>query len=925
MIEDSLGATRHGASGYLVRVGWSLGSLCFCLAGLTMVAAVPERVPPNLDSKEISVRVLWRDPPAAGRVEVLHGALGAIELDPQRGRVDGDHYTFVPVEQASLTLRLRQVISSPGAGATIVTIGAGADAFSFFVRDVTADFPIILPRQAVAVTTDGDPRTYQQIADAMARRGTRTRLQQIESEPEAGFERVSSTARDQRAPTWLGVSRDVRLFKINHALDGNGLEQDVIRLTRGTTAISLPETKSKPTVYGYAEGRGQGPIVDVQRYLEEGALPILHKVLRDDDVHYHTTSFVTLETSALTAATLKGTHFLVADSDHAGNTLTEEQKQLATKIRGETNEEELVLYLKIEAKNEASVPRYAWFKAPRPGWTWTERYAYTFDPASGFAQFSPDRVFCVSQFNGQPMPQEEMAVLLQPGQTATFDCRIPHQPISSQRASALARQDYARRYAETQDFWRSKRDAAARIHVPEKRVNEMIQAGLLHLDLVTYGLEPEGVLAPSIGVYSPIGTESAPIVMFYASMGLHDRARRSLMYFLEKQRPDGLIQNFSDYMIETGAALWAMGEYNRYSNDTKWVAEVKPKLLRSTDYLVKWRNRNKTEALRGGGGYGLIDGKVADPNDPYHQFMLNAYAYLGLSRVAEMLRTVDPSKSEELAQEAESWKTDIREALAYAMAHSPAIPLGDGTWSRTAPPWTETIGPRGLYATGAKQFTHGTFSAADSLLGPLHLIFGEVLAPSEPMAVELLDTQAELNFRGNIAFSQPYYSRHDWIQLKRGMVKPFLQTWYTGFAALADRETYTFWEHLHHVSEHKVHEEAWFLMQTRWMLYLEDGEKLRVLPGVPRSWLEAGKKITVDGASTYFGPLSFSVSSQLDEGRIEAMITCGDDRRPSEVLLRLPHPEGLKPKSVHGGTYDPAIESVRISPFTGQSTVRLEF
>ena len=40
----------------------------------------------------------------------------------------------------------------------------------------------------------------------------------------------------------------------------------------------------------------------------------------------------------------------------------------------------------------------------------------------------------------------------------------------------------------------------------------MIRAGLLHLDMVTYGKEPDGILAANVGVYSPIGTESAPII-----------------------------------------------------------------------------------------------------------------------------------------------------------------------------------------------------------------------------------------------------------------------------------------------------------------------------------------------------------------------------------------------------------------------------
>ncbi len=117
----------------------------------------------------------------------------------------------------------------------------------------------------------------------------------------------------------------------------------------------------------------------------------------------------------------------------------------------------------------------------------------------------------------------------------------------------------------------------------------MIKAGLLHLDLITYGKEPDGTLAPSVGVYSPIGTESSPIMQFYMSMGWHDVAKRSLMYFLDKQHDDGMIQNFGGYMVETGAALWSMGEYFRYSNDTAWVREVEPKLLKACEFLFQWQ------------------------------------------------------------------------------------------------------------------------------------------------------------------------------------------------------------------------------------------------------------------------------------------------------------------------------------------------
>ena len=180
--------------------------------------------------------------------------------------------------------------------------------------------------------------------------------------------------------------------------------------------------------------------------------------------------------------------------------------------------------------------------------------------------------------------------------------------------------------------------------------------------------------------------------------------------------------------------------------------------------------------------------------------------------------------------------------LTHALAHSPVIPLGDGTWIPTLPPWAEGNGPTSLLTDGEKYWTHGTFMARDGLGTPLYAAFCEVLAPDEMMTDHMLNYQADLIHMRNVGFSQPYLQPARLrLHLQRGEVKAFLKTYYNGFAGLADRETYTFWEHYFHASPHKTHEEAWFLMQTRWMLWLEQGDTLRLLAGIPRAWLEHGK------------------------------------------------------------------------------------
>jgi hypothetical protein len=483
--------------------------------------------------------------------------------------------------------------------------------------------------------------------------------------------------------------------------------------------------------------------------------------------------------------------------------------------------EEAVLCLRLVAINRASVPRYAFFRNVSPSLglaSWGGKSPWSFDGARGFGVYSSGRVFSASRLNGEALRTEEVAIQLQPGEAATLEIALPHRPISAQRAARLATLRFEDRLAEARRYWEAKLATAAQIDLPEKRITQMLRAGLLHLDLITYGREPGGTLVPTIGVYTAIGSESSPIIQFMDSMGWHDEARRALMYFLDKQHEDGFMQNFGGYMLETGAVLWSMGEHYRYTHDDDWVRQIEPKLLKSCDFLWQWRQRNMREDLRGK-GYGLIEGKTADPEDSYHSFMLNGYAYLGMSRVAEMLVNVDPTAARKWQGEAEAFKADIRKAFAETMAQSPVIPLADGTWVPTVPPWVEYRGPLMLDADGGKWFTHGSMTARDSLLGPLYLVFQEVIEPSELAATFMLNFHNDLMTKQNAAFSQPYYSRHAVIHLRRGEVKPFLKTYYNTMAALADRQTYTFFEHYFHASPHKTHEEAWFLMQTRWMLW----------------------------------------------------------------------------------------------------------
>lgn len=875
-------------------------------------------------SAQYQIAILWNKGPISGTIEVKNGSFNKLVVSNVKCKVEGNKFNCISQGFIHMVVGFDDIKTGPGSGSTLVSVNSNSNPFSFFLRDVNAVFPIYIPEYQIIVTSVEDIRDFHTIEQSIRDAKLKSKFETIEDEEEESFISASSVTRDQPCPTWLGISRDARTFQINYARKNESIEWDIITPRLVSEPIKLEELNNQEANYGFVTGRGQGPILNVKRQLEEGFLPILNTTLVDEDITYMSKCFVSLEYSTLKSENIIGTHYLVADHYAFGNMFTEAQMKLLEQKKEEEvlNNEQTVLYFRVIAENNSQVPRYAWFKTIRPGYGWWAGYRWLFERNTGFSLYENGKVFCISKLNGQSLPDEEIAILLQPGQNAIFEFFIPHSPVSKERAENLFNQSFEERYKECKEFWLNKLEYAASINLPEKRIEEMMKAGLLHLDIVAYGNEPDGTLAPTIGVYSPIGTESSPIIQYFNSMGWKDIAKRSVNYFLDKQHDDGMIQNFGGYMVETGAALWTMGEYFRYTRDTVWAKEMKNKLIKSCEFLIKWREENKDPGLQGF-GYGMISGKVADPEDAYHQFMLNAYAYIGIKRVSEILTDIDPNYSARLKNEAESWKQDIRISLFNAMALAPVVPLGDGSWCPTVPPWTEACGPLALYVNPGNCFSHGTFTVRDVLLGPLYLVFCEVLDPWESASILMLKYHSELFYQHNAVFSQPYYSRHAWLQLKLDMLKPFLRTYYTTFSSLADRETYSFWEHIYHASPHKTHEEAWFLMETRWMLYMESGDTLKLLPGIPRSWMKSSEKIELRNACSYFGLFNLTVKSDVENKYIEAELSCDPERLPEIVALRLPHPDGLKPVEVKGGIYIDKTESVIIKPFTGSGKVKL--
>ncbi|MBP5530613.1 MAG: hypothetical protein J6Y54_01100 [Lentisphaeria bacterium] len=823
----------------------------------------------------------------------------------------------IPAGAREKIIGIAETHTSPGPFPTLVTVDRAPFPFTFALRDVSGECPVYVPEAECFALPGDDPRSFEQaLADLRAKKLV-SDAERMESEPEESYEHACRFDRAQSCPVWLGLGRDLRIFRVSEQTDEGFWGLVVPAYHSKVQTVARRDGAARTREIRFELGPGANCRPRLVRRLEDGLLPILRAVQYEQDVEYRLTIFSSLENSPVGEARVRGSEPLAALSQMNYSMLTEaEKKELEERIPAETSqrEEELVLFVRVEAVNTGKVPAYAWFKAPHSNAPSSDR---------GFKDglsLEGGKAFAATLLDGERAAQPEYAVLIQPGARSVWESRITHTPVAPERAEKLFAQDFDAHLKAVRAYWNAKLDRAARIELPEAAVEERIRAGLLHLDINTLGLAASGPLLPGVGWYAPIGTESAPMIQFFDTMGWADEAERCIDFFLGRRNEKGFIQVYNHYESETGPVLWTAAEHFRMTRNVKWLARVAPALKHCCDFLLEWRDDNKREEFRATGSYGLLNGKVADPDDFYHTYFLNAGTLLGLSGMAEVLREVDPGYAAKLAEEVEAYKSDLRSSLEDARRRSPVAPLADGTWTPILPPWSEYTGGVARYADGGSWFSHGSFVCRDTLIGALAFALSDLYAPDAPMITTMLKANQHPATLENAALSQPYYSRHDIAHLRRGEVKLFLKAFYNQFAALQDRQSYTFWEHYYHLSQHKTHEEAWFLEQCRWMLAWEEGDTLDLFRALPRAYMEKGKKVAVHGLVTHWGRLDAELVSTGDA--IEAAVRV--ERTPGHIALRVPHPEEKTAARVTSGDYDRDAETVY---FTGVRAVevRLEY
>ncbi|MBS0000479.1 MAG: hypothetical protein KFF73_15980, partial [Cyclobacteriaceae bacterium] len=249
----------------------------------------------STDEDKAGFLIMWEDTRPAGRIFINNGRLERMRIVSGRGRVDGSSFRIKSAGEVKLEVISTAINTGPGSQSTLVHVLTESHPFSFFLRDVNEQYPIYIPEFRVVVSVPGDPRGYRQIIREIQAKNLRLKLEQIESEPEYSYDEAAFITRDQPCPTWLGLSRDVRNFEIDFARKNEPTEMGIINPKMAASPVFLNKEEDREVQYGFVLGRGVGPVLDVNRRLDQGILPILRTDLVDEDISYESICFTSLE------------------------------------------------------------------------------------------------------------------------------------------------------------------------------------------------------------------------------------------------------------------------------------------------------------------------------------------------------------------------------------------------------------------------------------------------------------------------------------------------------------------------------------------------------------------------------------------------------------------------------------------------------
>jgi hypothetical protein len=509
---------------------------------------------------------------------------------------------------------------------------------------------------------------------------------------------------------------------------------------------------------------------------------------------------------------------------------------------------------------------------------------------------------------------------LRDGVTNWIDLKLASPVATGEALTRLEALYFPRARASVVRYWEDWLAQGARFEVPEKTVNDLFRANLWHaLMLPRHRTDERGVaridLPYSNFAYGQLNADwpiNQAVYVDYMLYGLRGHfavaeEEFAAMYH-SQQKPDGRVGGYAEWGVYSPGMLYSIGQNFLLSGDRASFQRLLPASIRALDWCLGEvaRGRNSAEAP------GLI---VAPLNDLTHDARAwafpNAYFVAGLDRFGQALARYGHSRAREVAQAARQMRADAERAFAQASVKSPVVQLADGTWNNYVP--CDAMTPRRLL---------DQWYPTDVDTGALHLSRLAAIDPHGWLTTALLHDHEDNLFLNQWGMAnEPVYNQQATAYLYRDEPEAAIRAFYSMIACAFSHHQLTPLEHRWAWGQYYMPpstDGAWFELYRNMLLNeLGDEGTLFVGQAVPRAWLVDGKRLAVERAPSYFGPLNLWMESAAATGSLIAWVEFLSERRPQTLRLRFRHPEQkpIRSVTVNGAAsleFDVAKEWVQI-------------
>ena len=505
---------------------------------------------------------------------------------------------------------------------------------------------------------------------------------------------------------------------------------------------------------------------------------------------------------------------------------------------------------------------------------------------------------------------------LPPGETRDIVFKLTSPVVPSGAASQLAALDFTKARADTVRYWEDWLARGARFEVPDPAVNALFRANLWHALMLPRFRDRDRIDLPysnfaygQLNADWPINQAVYVDYMLYGLRGHFAVAEEELAaMYRSQQKSDGRVGGYAEWGVYSPGMLYAIAQNFLLSGDRASFERLLPQSLKALDWCLQQIARGKDNP----DAHGLI---VAPLNDLTHTPRAwgfpNAYFVAGLDVFGRALNAYGHPRAAEIQGIANKMRADVTAAFSRASVHSPVVQVADGTWINYVP--GDAMTPRRMLEEWYP--THVD-------CGPLHLARLAAIDPRGWLTTAMLhDHEDNLFLNQWGAANEPVYNQQATAYLYRDEPEAAIRSFYSMIACAFSHHQLTPLEHRWNWGQYYMPpstDGAWFELYRNLLVNeLAGNEALFIGQAMPRAWLSNGQNVHVQNAPTYFGPISFSVHSQIATGQITVTLDTPSRKRPATLLIRLRHPERkpLQSVTVNGGVwsdFDPEKEWIRI-------------